>query len=119
MKADDITPADLGNGYRLIFQEVKGDSSRVRAVVKNPDGTIFITGPVVERRLAITSRQAVLTAPERTAWMGRAGQTIRPNDFAVAFGLAGVPGDADDEDEEDEDLDDEDEDEEEEDEDTF
>lgn len=68
MQPNDIESADLGSGYTLSFQKSTKDGS-VRAVVKNPEGAIFITGPVVPAEKAFQSRIAVLTDPKNTAWL--------------------------------------------------
>jgi hypothetical protein len=76
---NDMSPCDLGNGYRLVFQEDKTNKNQVRAVVKSPDGTVFVAGPVVDRARAFVSKQNVLFRPERVAWMGKTGAV--PLDF--------------------------------------
>jgi hypothetical protein len=66
---DDISPADLGKGFRLTFQRGKGpNEGKVRAVVKDSEGKIIASGPIVDANQAIISRRAVLESPERKAW---------------------------------------------------
>jgi hypothetical protein len=55
MQKDDISPADLGNGYTLNFQE-RPATGEVRAVVKNAAGEIVIRGKLVSKAYAIQSR---------------------------------------------------------------
>lgn len=69
--SDDLSPADLGKGYRLVFQNGKGpNAGKVRAVAKDSEGKAIVTGPIVDKDQAIVSRRAVLESPERKAWEG-------------------------------------------------
>jgi len=97
MEPNDITPADLGNGYTLCFQEKPG-TDQVRAVVKNAAGEIVVRGNVVSRDMAFTSRFDCLSAPESQLWM--------PGGFAKADEAADDDLDPDEIDDDDEDEDD-------------
>jgi hypothetical protein len=56
----DLTPQDLGSGYKLTFQRSTKDATQVRAVVKGPDGGIIVAGDVVPESNAFASRLAAL-----------------------------------------------------------
>ena len=55
MQSNDISPADLGDGFKLNFQEVRGGLA-VRAVVKDASGIIVVAGEQALRSEAIKSR---------------------------------------------------------------
>lgn len=68
MQPNDLSPADLGSGYTLSFQErpVQGDC---RAIVKNAQGEIIVRGPVFPKAQAFRSRLAVVISPESYLWL--------------------------------------------------
>lgn len=58
--ADDLTPSDLGMGYRLSFQRSTKDIKQVRAVIKDPEGMVIFSGKVTDESNALASRMEVL-----------------------------------------------------------
>ncbi len=98
MSPDDLSPADLGNGYRLSFQK-HPTSGQVRAVVKDSAGVVVVTGPTVLAVEAFRSRLEVLGGEKSNLWMPGSSSSMSPTSG---------PDDEDDNDEEEEDEEDDD-----------
>ncbi len=71
MQPNDITSAELGNGYKLLFQysQKTGETGPVRAVVKDAAGNIVVRGPVVPREEAFKSRFDVISGENSSLWL--------------------------------------------------
>jgi len=80
MQPNDLSPAELGNGYRLQFQ--KAPDGRVRAIIKDPSGALIVKGVVVPEAEAYRSRMDVLASPESARWLpGSSRPEPSPTDF--------------------------------------
>ena len=57
----DLSPSDLGNGWKLKFQRSSVNPKQVRAVIVTDKGEIWAKGDVVDESNAFASRIAALS----------------------------------------------------------